>query len=81
MRAVIDESAAAARARRQARRQEQLHHMLADAMAARVRAQLLASASLQPVLARLAAGECDLAQAMAEAWAELDADGDCRLDR
>ena len=81
LRAVIDESAVAARPRRQERRQAQLHHMLADAMASRVRAQLLASESLQPVLARVAAGECNLAQAMAEAWAVKDADGDGRLDR
>ena len=81
LRAVIDESAVAARPRRQERRQAQLHHMLADAMASRVRAQLLASESLQPVLARVAAGECNLAQAMAEAWAAKDADGDGRLNR
>lgn len=73
LRDVIDAGMQTARAHRPARRQEQLHHMLAEAMAAQLRAQLLASPALAPVLARLAAGECDLAQAIQHARATLAA--------
>jgi len=71
--AETDRRALAARPDRPARRLEQLHHMLAELMAARIRAQVLSSPALAPVLARLAAGECDLAEAVAEAGAGLGA--------
>jgi hypothetical protein len=67
----IDRRALTARPDRPARRLAQLHHMLAEIMAARVRSQVLASPALAPVLTRLAAGDCDLAQAVRAAESEV----------
>lgn len=71
LRTEIDTAALAARPLRKARRAEQLHHMLAEAMAAQLRAQILASPALETTLARLSTGECDLQQAMREARKSL----------
>lgn len=76
LRAAIDACAQESRPRRRSRRLEQLHHMLAEAMAAKLRAQVLANPALMPTLVRLAEGECDLQQAMADACARLQCASD-----